>query len=782
MRNSLHFLLLLLICVQFSSPAATPSTPNIVLVMCDDLGWGDTGFNGNKVIKTPQLDKMAASGMRFTRFYAAAPVCSPTRGSVLTGRHPYRYGIYFANTGHMKNEEITLAELLKKKGYRTGHFGKWHLGTLTKTVNDANRGGPRGAKHYSPPQNNGFDTCFSAESKVPTWDPMWTPKKHADGSSRKLWWQSLKDTSAMAPYGTYYWDHKGKKVTENLRGSNSRVIMDRAIPFIESAAEKGHPFLAVVWFHTPHLPVVAGPRHAAMYKNFDGYKKHYYGSISAMDEQVGRLRETLRKAGVANNTMLWFCSDNGPEGNDSAPGKTGGFRGRKRSLYEGGIRVPGLLEWPAVVKPGSRTDFPAGTIDYLPTILGTVGIRMPDTRPTDGIDLKPVIEGRAKERTTGIGFQSAGMASFITHRYKLVSPKANKAKKNKAASPKTQSLELYDLLKDPHEKNNIASTHQPLVSKLHAQLQQWQSSCSNSDEGKDYGDPALPDTSAARQPLRFGAIADCQFANVPTRGSRHYRLAKEKLAAAVKDLNDEPLDFVIHLGDFIDRDWDSFNVVGPIFESLKAPGYHLLGNHDFSVKDTRKGDVMGKLGMPSRYYDFKVKGWRFIVLDGNELSTYAHPEGSEEKTASITYRKTLKKLPPDYCGGMGKTQIKWMVSRILLARDAGERVILFNHFPIFPTGRGHNLWNDAELLETLKPFTGTVVAWINGHNHAGSYAKLEGIHYLTLRGMLDTKDNSYAIIEATDNALNIDGFGREPDRKLTLPSRVPAKNSFKPTP
>ncbi len=777
MKNFLLFLLLPLLYSPFTAVGSGPGSPNIVLVMCDDLGWGDTGFNGNKIIKTPHLDSMAAGGLRFTRFYAAAPVCSPTRGSVLTGRHPYRYGIYFANTGHMKDEEITLAELLRKKGYRTGHFGKWHVGTLTKTVNEANRGGPRGVRHYSPPQDNGFDICFSTESKVPTWDPMWTPKKHSGGSSRKNWWQPLEDTSGMIPYGTNYWDHKGKQVAGNLRGDNSRVIMDRAVPFIESAAADGDPFLALVWFHTPHLPVVAGPRHSAMYKQFDDYKKHYYGCISAMDEQVGRLRKTLRKAGVADNTMLWFCSDNGPEGNNSAPGRTGGFRGRKRSLYEGGVRVPGLLEWPAKVKPGSITDFPAGTVDYVPTILSAIGFKMPETRPNDGIDLLPAINGKIRERTKAMGFQSAGMASYVTHRYKLVSPKGNK--KNKSSQAENKPLELYDLIKDPHEKKNISAGHQPLVRELNAKLKQWQKSCANSDAGNDYNDSAKADSSTTRPALRFGAIADCQFANVPAQGARHYRLAKEKLTTAVEHLNGESLDFVIHLGDFIDRDWASFDVVGPIFRSLRAPGYHLLGNHDFSVKEARKGKVMDKLGMPARYYDFAVKGWRFIVLDGNELSTYAHPKGSREDSASIAYRKKLKEQPPTYCGGMGEAQIKWMLSRIASARDAGQRVILFNHFPIFPAGRGHNLWNDSQLLETLKPYAGTVVAWINGHNHAGGHGERDGIHYLTLRGMLDTKENAYAIIEAVDDSLNIDGFGREPDRKLPLPDPIPAKKPLK---
>ncbi|MHC4499432.1 MAG: sulfatase-like hydrolase/transferase, partial [Planctomycetota bacterium] len=149
--------------------------PNVVLVMTDDQGWGDVGYNGHPVLKTPNLDQMAEEGIRFERFYSGAPVCSPTRGSCLTGRHPFRYGIYHANVGHMKKDEITLAEVLKMQGCATGHFGKWHLGTLTKTVKESNRGGKRGAAHYSPPWENGFDECFSTEAKVPTWDPMVRP-------------------------------------------------------------------------------------------------------------------------------------------------------------------------------------------------------------------------------------------------------------------------------------------------------------------------------------------------------------------------------------------------------------------------------------------------------------------------------------------------------------------------------------------------------------------------------------------------------------------------------
>ena len=454
--------------------ALAADRPNIVLVMCDDLGWGDVGFNGNKIIRTPHLDAMAKQSLRFERFYAAAPVCSPTRGSCITGRHPYRYGVYFANTGHMKPEELTLAELLKKHGYATGHFGKWHLGTLTKTETEANRGGPRGVKNFSPPQANGFDVCFSTESKVPTYDPMLRPK----GNHGKKWWDPAKENG---PYGTGYWDEKGKRVTENLRGDNSRVIMDRAIPFMRSAAQNDQPFFTIIWFHTPHLPVVAGAEYTRMYADQKKYAQHYYGCITAMDEQVGRLRMELRALGVANNTLVTFCSDNGPEGQaNNAPGTAGHLSGRKRSLLEGGIRVPGLIEWPGKVRPGS-TAIPAVTSDYLPTILDIIGAEPADNRPIDGISLLPLIQGKMKERGKPIGFQSSGQVALIGDRYKIF---GKGSKKNQAS--RLPALKLFDLVNDPAEKNDLAAEHPEVVKQMTLALEAWRASCRHSDAGKDY--------------------------------------------------------------------------------------------------------------------------------------------------------------------------------------------------------------------------------------------------------------------------------------------------------
>lgn len=474
-----RFCLMTLLCVAPPLMASGAESPNFVLIMCDDLGWGDVGFNGNTVIQTPHLDEMASNSLRFTRFYAASAVCSPTRGSVVTGRHPSRYGIHTANDGHLLPDELSLAELLKGRGYVTGHFGKWHLGTLTKTVRDSNRGGRKGTTHYSPPWENGFDVCFSTEAKVPTYDPMLKPAGKVSGTG----WTPIADRSTAVPYGTRYWNQAGEIVTDNLAGDDSRVVMDRVVPFVRDAADKSTPFLAVVWFHAPHLPVVASPEHRALYSEYDTYSQNYYGCITALDEQVGRLRSVFRDAGVAKNTFVAFCSDNGPEGRtNDAPGSAGPFRGRKRDLFEGGIRVPGLIEWPAKIAPGS-TDFPAVTSDYLPTILDILEIDLPNDRSFDGISLLPLIKGHMAERLRPIGFAFNGRLALTGNRFKLVHYPAGQTEGNYRSAVVTTDANrylLFNLLDDPGEKTDIAVNHPDIVKRMRSQLETWQASCSES--------------------------------------------------------------------------------------------------------------------------------------------------------------------------------------------------------------------------------------------------------------------------------------------------------------
>ena len=456
-----------------ASPQSSPAgeRPNIILCMADDQGWGDAGYNGHPFLKTPNLDAMSKAGLRFNRFYSGAPVCSPTRGSAITGRHPYRYGIYTANRGHMRKQEMTLAEALKTQGYATGHFGKWHLGTLTNDIPDGRRGGKQ-REHYSPPWENGFDESFAAEVQMPTWDPM---KNQA--------------------FPSKYWTAPGEYAAENLEGDDSRVIMDRAIPFIRRAAREDKPFFAVIWFHAPHAPVVAGPRYRKMYSEFSKGEQHYYGCITALDEQVGRLRQELRDLGVAENTMFWYCSDNGPEGKThhegTYRGSTRGLRGRKRSLFEGGVRVPGILEWPARIAAGRSTAVPCSTSDYFPTVLGALGIEAKGRpQPADGVNLMPLIGGKMNERPTPIAFQTPGADdrgkaqrlgspdhALIGNRYKFLS-----------YLDETRSGEdmLFDIAIDPGERRNLVEARPEVARSMKATLKSWDESCARSDRGEDY--------------------------------------------------------------------------------------------------------------------------------------------------------------------------------------------------------------------------------------------------------------------------------------------------------
>jgi len=459
---------------QEAAPESTAPRPNIILVMADDLGWGDVGFNGHPHIRTPTLDRLAAGGITFHRFYAASPVCSPTRASVLTGRHPYRQGIPTANSGHLRGEEITLAEILQANGYATGFFGKWHLGTLTTQIQDANRGRVGDSTHYSLPTMNGFDAYFATESKVPTYDPMVKPTHYdtLNGESLRYGWASLEGRSQALPYGTHYWHGIEALEEENLDGEDTRLIMDRALPFIEAAMENQQPFFTVIWLHTPHLPVVVDPAHRAMYQDSSPTEQLYYGTITALDEQMGRLWEVLEARGVSENTMLWFASDNGPE--RDTPGSAGPFRERKRSLHEGGVRVPAFLVWPQQVEAGQTTAAPAVTSDYLPTILDVLNLEYPDARPLDGISLMDIIQGKKQQRGQAIGFHIRQQMSWVTDQYKLISTDAG------------QTFELYDLLQDKAEQRNLAEQHSERVEAMKTALLGWVASCEQSNEGLDY--------------------------------------------------------------------------------------------------------------------------------------------------------------------------------------------------------------------------------------------------------------------------------------------------------
>lgn len=267
-------------------------------------------------------------------------------------------------------------------------------------------------------------------------------------------------------------------------------------------------------------------------------------------------------------------------------------------------------------------------------------------------------------------------------------------------------------------------------------------------------------------PFSFGVIADCQYCQVEGTGIRKYAQSDTKLKECVTHFNALDLAYTIHLGDFIDRDWESFDVVNPIYQQLDMPALHVLGNHDFSVADSQKDQVRKKLNMPANYYHFPVDNWRFVVLNGNDISFHAYPEASPKYNLATEYYEKHKISSPKWNGAIGDEQLKWLEKILIKASRKGEKVVLFCHFPVYPENV-HNLWNAAEVVSLLERYP-VVKAYISGHNHEGNYAQKSGIHYLTLKGMVDTEQTSYAVIRLLEDSIQINGFGREDKRVLSI--------------
>jgi arylsulfatase A-like enzyme len=290
-------------------------------------------------------------------------------------------------------------------------------------------------------------------------------------------------------------------VEDNLEGDDSRVIMDRAEPFIRQCASDATPFLAVIWFHTPHEPVVAGPQDLELYSRYPDNHAHYYGCVTAMDRQVGRLTRLLGELELEEDTMVWFCSDNGPEGRVPGDlnhprlarscGVTGGLRGRKRSLFSGGITVPALLRWPRMTKPGQVIQGTCSTLDYLPTVLDAMGSSLPHSRPVDGISLLPALRNEWLERPKPVPYRFLesresmfGSPTFavIDGPFKYLTNLTQDA---------GQDL-CFDLENDPYEQSNIISKERRRCRALRGFLQDFHDSCRRSHEGADYSEPYEP--------------------------------------------------------------------------------------------------------------------------------------------------------------------------------------------------------------------------------------------------------------------------------------------------
>ncbi len=271
--------------------------------------------------------------------------------------------------------------------------------------------------------------------------------------------------------------------------------------------------------------------------------------------------------------------------------------------------------------------------------------------------------------------------------------------------------------------------------------------------------------------FEIGIVADCQYCNCEAENNRFYRRSPERLRKAVSELNEHSLDYSIHLGDFIDTGFQSFDSVTPIWNSLKSNKYHVLGNHDFSVADSLKPLIFDKMNIQNRYYSIVKNKWRFIILDGNDLSLHgALTDSKKQQTDSLFKLLSAENMPnlKVWNGGLSTEQLKWVENELKLATENTERVGFYCHFPSLGEEQAHNLWNYEQLLSLIDQYP-CVKFYFNGHNHNGSYVQKDGVHYLNFKGMVDTKDStSFAIVTFRKDSLFVKGYGREPSRSLKI--------------
>ena len=296
-----------------------------------------------------------------------------------------------------------------------------------------------------------------------------------------------------------------------------------------------------------------------------------------------------------------------------------------------------------------------------------------------------------------------------------------------------------------------------------------ENSSSQNKSAKEEGPASLRPISPTK-PLRFGGIADPQYADQPTRGTRFYRNSIEKLKLAIAELNTFDLDFVITLGDVIDKNIESFAEIMPLYDELAAPHRLVLGNHDFDVDDADKPKVVEAMGLTKTYYSESHGSWRFLYLDGTEVATYRYGENDQRTEVAAQTLRQLKdeKLPnaQGWNSGISAEQLAWLRGELQDSNATGQRVIVSCHFPVMPENGAHNLWNAQVVVEVLNEFD-HVAAYLNGHDHRGNYLVHQGIHFVNFKGMVETEnETAYAVVECYADRIQIDGFGIEPDREL----------------
>ncbi len=426
--------------------AAPPSRPNIVVIMADDLGWMDLHCQGNDALDTPRLDHLASEGMRFTSAYAASPVCTPTRAAMMTGMSPARLAITNHAPGnpdhvspktklkgadwttYLSLDHTTIAERLGSAGYATGFIGKWHLSHRPGKDDD----GP-----FEPrlrPEHQGFDLNI--------------------GGCR------------FGGPPSYFEPYKIPNITPRKEGDYlPERLADESIAFINNNATANQPFYLCFWNYSVHYPIQAPEHLIEKYKARGGVPNPAYAAmIEGMDTAIGRVIDAIDDAGIANDTLILFTSDNGSLfGNQP-------LRRNKGHLYEGGIRVPWIARWPGKIPAGTTCDTPVIITDTFPTILEAAGISFPAGRKCDGESILPLLRQSGALKRNAIYFH---YPNYAFHKQNRLGSAIRQGKYKLIRWYDDDSIELYDLAKDIGETQNLASEQPELAQKLRTKLETW---------------------------------------------------------------------------------------------------------------------------------------------------------------------------------------------------------------------------------------------------------------------------------------------------------------------
>ncbi len=444
--------------------------PNIVIIMADDLGWGQTSYAGHPYVSTPNIDALSANGVRFDRFYVSG-LCGPARAQIQTGRVADRGGIH-KSFYKFRKQEKTVAQALKNTGYTNGMFGKWHLNGMI-----GNPGAPMLPEDPRHPGYWGFDEWVAS-------------------------------TCGIDPY-SLMGDHNGN-ILEHTADSSS-AIAAAANDFIDRAHQSGTPFFAHVCMSSPHTPYHAIPTSKALYEGLglSTDAEHLFGMITELDAAVGSIRQKLRDLGIEKDTVVWFLSDNGGNSNTD-PDQAGGLRGKKGDPYEGGVRVPCSVEWPGRIQPGRISKQMAWVAD-IPLTLCELANANPNLllKPQDGISIcGPLLDGEEIEnRAFAIhrlrGTDDYGVGIIVSDRWKALTH----------AVRGVAEWELYDVQADVAEATDLAEHHPDIVSGLADHYWTWLGSVRRSLNGLDYpeGRVTEPPTGGifwTDEPIYAGYIAE----------------------------------------------------------------------------------------------------------------------------------------------------------------------------------------------------------------------------------------------------------------------------------